>query len=46
MRLYLINYPGDAAQVLTIAVIAPEEAFEHVLEEATSIVESITIHTG
>lgn len=46
MRLYLINYPGDAAQVLTIAVIAPEEAFEHVLAEATSIVESITIHTG
>jgi hypothetical protein len=44
-RLYLIDYPGESAQVLTIAVIAPEEAFERVLEEATPIVESLEIHT-
>jgi len=46
MRLYLIDYPGDAAQVLTIAVIAPEEAFERVLDAATPIVDSLEIHSG
>lgn len=45
MRLYLIDYPGGAAPVLAIAVIAPEEVFERVLEEATPIVESLEIHT-
>ena len=44
MRLYLVDYPGDAAQVLAIAVIAPEETFERVIEEATPIVESLEIH--
>ena len=45
MRLYLIDYPGESAQVLTIAVIAPETDFERVLEEATPIVESLEFHT-
>ena len=45
IRLYLIDYPGESAQVLAIAVIAPEEAFERVLEEATPIVESLEILT-
>ena len=45
MRLYLIDYPGESAQVLTIAVIAPETDFERVLEKATPIVESLEIHT-
>ena len=46
MRLYLIDYPGESAQVLTIAVIAPETDFERVLEEATPIVESLEFHPG
>jgi hypothetical protein len=47
MRLYLIDYPGDSAQVLTISVIAaPETDFERVLEETTPIVDSIELHTG
>jgi hypothetical protein len=46
MRLYLIDYPGESAQILTIAVIAPETDFERVLEEATPIVESLEIHTA
>ena len=46
MRLYLIDYPGESAQVLTIAVIAPETEFEGALEEATPIVESLEIHPG
>ena len=46
MRLYLVDYPGDAAEVLAIAVIAPEEAFESVLEKATPIVESLEAHSG
>jgi hypothetical protein len=47
MRLYLIDYPGDSAEVLTIAVIAaPETDFERVLEETTPIVESLEIHPG
>ena len=46
MRLYLIDYPGESAAVLTIAVIAaPETDFERVLEETTPIVESLEIHT-
>ena len=44
MRLYLINYPGESAQVLTIAIIAPETDFERVLEQATPIVESLEFH--
>ena len=46
MRLYLIDYPGESAQVLTLAVIAPEADFERVLEEATLVVESLEFHPG
>jgi hypothetical protein len=46
MRLYLVDYPGESAGVLTIAVIAaPETDFERVLEEAAPIVESLEVHT-
>ena len=45
MRLYLIDYPGESAQVLTLAIIAPETDFESLLEEATPIVESLEFHT-
>ena len=44
MRLYLIDYPGESAQVLAITVISPENDFERVLEKATPIVESLEIH--
>ncbi len=43
MRLYLIDYPGESAQVLAIAIIAPEEVFERELEEATPILDSLEI---
>jgi hypothetical protein len=46
IRLYLIDYPGEAAQVLTIAVIAPETDFERMLEQATPTVESLELHPG
>jgi hypothetical protein len=55
MRLYLIEYPDHPAsasdsswnpQVLTIAVIASETDFERVLEEASSIVETLEFHSG
>lgn len=46
MRLYLIDYPGGSAQVRAIAVIAPEDRFETVLEAATPIVDSFEFHTG
>ncbi len=45
MRLYLIDYPGGSAQVLAIAIIAPEDRFESVIEAATPIVESFEFHT-
>ena len=45
MRLYLVDYPGDSAQILTIALIAPEADFERVLEDATPIVESLEFRT-
>ena len=44
-RLYLIDYPGESAQVLAIAVISPETDFERVTQEATPIVESLEIDT-
>jgi hypothetical protein len=41
----VIDYPGESAQVLAIAVISPETDFERVTEEATPIVESLEIDT-
>ncbi len=46
MRLYLIDYPGESAQVLAIAIIASDDVFERVLEEAQPIIDSIEFHTG
>jgi hypothetical protein len=43
-RLYLLDYPGDSAQILIIAVIAPAIDLERVIEEATPIVESLEIN--
>ena len=45
MRLYLIDYPGISARVVAIAIIAPEDRFEQVLEVATPIVDSLEFHT-
>jgi hypothetical protein len=42
-RLYLIDYPGESAQVLAIAVISSEADFERVIEVARPIVESLEI---
>ena len=42
-RLYILDYPGDSAQILIIAVIAPAIDLERVIEEATPIVESLEI---
>ncbi len=45
MRLYLIDFPGESAQVLAVAVIAaPATDFVRVLEEAMPIVESLEFH--
>jgi hypothetical protein len=44
LRLYLLDYPGESAQVLTIAVLTPWASFEEVIEEATPIVESLQIN--
>ncbi len=43
-RLYMLDYPGDSAQILIIAVIAPAIDLERVIEEATPIVESLEIN--
>ena len=43
-RLYMLDYPGDSAQILIIAVIAPAIDLERVIEKATPIVESLEIH--
>jgi hypothetical protein len=46
MRLYLIDYPGESAQVFAIAIVAPEDRFESVLEAATPTLDSVEFHTG
>ena len=45
MRLYLLDLPGGSAEILAIAIAAPESEFERVVGEATPIVESIEFHT-
>ncbi len=46
LRLYLLDLPeGLPTRVLAMAVIAPEERFEAVLETAEPILESIEFHT-
>jgi hypothetical protein len=47
MRLYMLDLPeGLPARLLAIAVIAPEERFDAVLEAAEPILESIEFDTG
>lgn len=46
MRLYLVDYPGASAGVIAIAIVAPADRFEAVLEEAAAIVDSLEFHTG
>lgn len=44
MRLYLIDVPERSSiDVLAIAIVAPEERFEQVIEAATPILESVAI---
>ncbi len=45
VRLYVIDHHGQAPQILTLAVIAPEAEFESVLDQATPIIESLEVHT-
>ena len=41
MRLYLLDLPeGMSARILAIAIFAPEQVFERVMEAAASIVDS------
>ncbi len=45
MRLYLLDLPeGLSARILAIAISAPDASFEHVMEAAASIVDSIEFH--
>jgi hypothetical protein len=46
MRLYLVDLPGGSARILSIAVVASEDAFESVVEDATPIIDSFEFHTG
>jgi hypothetical protein len=45
MRLYVLDLPeGLSARILTIAISAPDASFEHVMEAAEPIVDSIEFH--
>jgi len=45
MRLYLLDLPeGMSARILAITISAPEPDFEHVMEAAEPIVDSIEFH--
>jgi len=45
MRLYLLDLPeGLSARILAIAISAPEADFEHVVEAAEPIVDSLEFH--
>jgi hypothetical protein len=44
MRLYLLDLPEGSAQILAIAIAAPESEFERVVEAAAPIVDSIEFH--
>jgi hypothetical protein len=47
MRLYLLDLPeGVSTRILAIALIAPEERFESVVDAATPILESIEFDAG
>jgi hypothetical protein len=45
LRLFLVDLPeGMSMRTLTITVMAPEESFEEVIEEADPIIDSIEFH--
>ena len=47
LRLYLVDLPeGMSVPTLAITVVAPEERFEELIEEATPIIDSIEFHPG
>ncbi len=47
LRLFLVDLPeGMSMRTLAIAVMAPDERFEEVIEEATPIIDSIEFHPG
>jgi hypothetical protein len=41
MRLYVLDHPGKAARTLTVAIIAPEDDFDQVLEETRPMLDSL-----
>jgi hypothetical protein len=46
MRLFLVDLPeGSSAQMMAIAIVAPEARFEQVAEAAEPILESLRFHT-
>jgi hypothetical protein len=45
MRLYVLDLPeGMSARILTIAILAPKQDFEHVVEAAAPILDSFEFH--
>jgi hypothetical protein len=47
IRLYLVDLPdGSSADILAVAIGAPESHFETVVEQAAPILESFEFHTG
>jgi hypothetical protein len=46
MRLYLLDLPGGSARILAVAIVAPAEHFEQVVDAATPILDSFEFHTG
>ena len=45
MRLFLLDLPeGSSMRILAIAVVAPESRFEHVVEAAAPIIDSLEFH--
>jgi hypothetical protein len=45
-RLYVLDLPGGSARALVIMIIAPEAAFERLLQAAAPVVDSFEFHTG
>lgn len=45
MRLYLLDLPGRSAQILAIAIVAPESRFERVIDAAAPILDSFEFRT-
>jgi len=43
-RLYLVDLPGGSARVLAIAIMSDKDSFEHALNVAAPIVDSIEFH--